>query len=70
MRQTVTISLPKAIKKALDQVTKSEGLTRSDIVRESLQDYLFIRQFRILRRKMMAKTPSVYTDQDIFDRVS
>ena len=72
MRQTVTISLPEKMKKALDKVTRSEGLTRSDIIRESLQDYLFLKQFRSLRARMMekAREQGVYSDKDVFDRVS
>ena len=72
MRETITISIPEAIKKELDEVTAQEGISRSDLVRESLRDYLFIRRFRILRSKMMARAQAqgVYTDQDIFNRVS
>ncbi|HEV8129760.1 MAG TPA: ribbon-helix-helix domain-containing protein [Acidobacteriota bacterium] len=72
MRETITISLPKEIKEELDRVTKRERVTRSDVVRESLRDYLFLRQFRSLRTRMVAKAQSrgVYTDQDVFDRVS
>jgi len=68
MRETITISIPEKVKKELDKATKQEGLSRSDIVRESLRDYLFIRRFRSIRNKMTAK--SFYTDKDIFDRIS
>ncbi len=70
MRETITISIPEDIKRQLDKVTAQEGTTRSSIIRESLRDYLLIRQFRSLRKRMMAKAPRVYTDQDVFDRVS
>ncbi|MCK4248145.1 MAG: CopG family transcriptional regulator [Candidatus Omnitrophica bacterium] len=70
MRETITISVPANIKKQLDKITAQDGTTRSGIVRESLRDYLFIRQFRTLRKKIIAKTSRVYTDQDIFDIVS
>jgi len=70
MRKTVTISMPEEIKKQLDKITSQEGTTRSNIIRESLRDYLFVRQFRFLRRRMTAKSPRIYTDQDIFNRVS
>jgi metal-responsive CopG/Arc/MetJ family transcriptional regulator len=72
MRETVTISLPKAVKDELDRLVEEEGITRSDVVRESLRDYLFLRQFRMLRAKMSAKAKKrgIYTDQDVFDRVS
>ncbi len=72
MRATITVSLPKEIKAELDKVVHQEGGSRSDIVRESLRDYLFIRQFRTLRARMSAKAKSrgIYTDQDVFDRIS
>jgi metal-responsive CopG/Arc/MetJ family transcriptional regulator len=72
MRSTVTISLPAKVRKQLDRVSKAEGVSRSDIVRESIRDYLFIRQFRTLRKSMvsMASRQGIHNDQDVFDRVS
>jgi predicted transcriptional regulator len=70
MRETITISIPEDLKRQLDTIISQEGTTRSAIIRESLRDYLFIRQFRSLRKRMMAKAPRAYTDQDIFDRAS
>ncbi len=72
MRDTITISVPEKVRLELDRVSKAEGVSRSDIVRESIRDYLFVRQFRSLRRTMATKASrrKVYTDQDVFDRVS
>lgn len=72
MRTTMTISLPEKIKKELDRTAKAEGVSRSDLVRESLSDYLFVRKFRMLRKTMepRAAKQGVFTDQDVFDRVS
>ena len=72
MRETITISLPQDLKQELDTVIAKEGLTRSDLVRESLRRYLAIRRFRQLRLKLVAKAKAqgVYTDQDVFDGVS
>jgi metal-responsive CopG/Arc/MetJ family transcriptional regulator len=72
MRQVISVSLPKDILSELDAITTREGLSRSDIVRASLQDYLFIWRFRTLRRRMVPKATArgVYTNQDVFDRVS
>ena len=72
MRSTITISVPEKVRAELDRVSRAEGVSRSDIVRESIRDYLFIRQFRSLRKSMSAKASrrKVYTDQDVFDRVS
>lgn len=49
MRETITISVPEEIKAELDKVVRDEGISRSDIVRESLRDYLFMCRFRLLR---------------------
>ena len=72
MRSTLTISLPEKVRAQLDRVSKAEGVSRSDIVRESVRDYLFIRQFRSLRKAMVPKASrrGIRTDQDVFDRVS
>jgi len=72
MRTTMTVSLPEKIKLELDRTAEADGVSRSDLVRESLSDYLFVRKFRALRKTMVPKAAQngVYTDQDVFDRVS
>ena len=72
MRETVTISLPQAVRRELDRVAKEEGVSRSDVLRQSLEEFLFVRRFRRLRLRMMASAQSegVYTDEDVFTRVS
>jgi len=68
----VTISLPQAIRRELDRIAKKEGVSRSDILRQSLEDFLFVRRFRQLRQRMMAaaQAQGIYTDEDVFNRVS
>ena len=72
MRRAITVSIPEGIKKELDRVTREEGVTLSDIVRESLRSYLFEREFRRLRRRLMAKAAArgSYTDEDVFELIS
>ena len=72
MRQTIAISLPREIKREVDALSAEEGISRSDLIRQSIKDYLFVHQFRLLRDKMMrkAKAKGIFTDQDVFDRVS
>lgn len=72
MRETVTISLPQAVRRELDRVAKEEGLSRSDVLRQSLEDFLFARRFRRLRQRMMASAQAqgIFTDDDVFSRVS
>jgi len=72
VRESITISVPDDLKAELDRIAREEGLSRSDVVRESLRDYLFVRGFRRLRLRLMAKAlaQGVVTDDDVFDRVS
>ena len=72
MRDTVTISLPQAIRRELDRIAKEEGVSRSDVLRQSLEDFLFVRRFRQLRQRMMAvaQAQGIFTDEDVFNRVS
>lgn len=72
MRKTITISLPNDVKRDLDKATAEEGLSRSDVIRESLRDYLFMRRFRQLRARMMAKAQAqgIHTDDDVFKRLT
>ena len=72
MRSTITISVPEQMRTELDKISQADGVSRSDIVRESLRDYIFVRRFRTLRNSMVAKASrrGIYTDQDVFDRVS
>ena len=51
MRKTITISLPQELCAELDRISKAEKMTRSEGIRDSLRDYLWIRQFRALRRR-------------------
>ena len=72
MRETVTISLPRAIRRELDRIAKETGVSRSDVLRQSFEDFLFVRRFRQLRQRMMAaaQAQGIFTDEDVFTRVS
>jgi len=72
MRETLSISLPDKMKKEIDQITKEDGMTRSDIIRESLKDYLYFRKLNKLRNKLIIKAQSnkIYSEDDVFNQVS
>ena len=72
MRETISISVPEEIKNELDEAVREEGLSRSDLVRQALREFLFIRRFRKLRSSMMVRGQAhgVFTDEDVFDQVS
>jgi predicted transcriptional regulator len=72
MNENVTISLPEKVDSDLKRIAKEEGLTKSQIVKNALQDYIFIKRFRALRSKMMAKAQAegVFADEDVFEKIS
>ncbi len=72
MRRVISISISQRLKKELDAATKEEGVSRSDIVRQSLRNYLVIRRYRRLRDRGLGKAEArgIYTEEDVFKRVS
>jgi hypothetical protein len=48
MRQTLTISLPPALRHEPDAHCAETGASQSSEVRESIADYLFVHRFRQL----------------------
>ena len=69
MSQTITISLPDDTKDALNNAATEEGLSETALVEKAVSDYLFVRQFRNLRERLMSQRKNL-TDQDVFDLVS
>ncbi len=68
MRESISISLPEDLKAELDEAVSVEGVSRSDVVREAVREYLFIRRFRALRQELIpyAEAAGVFTDEDVF----
>jgi predicted transcriptional regulator len=69
MSQPITINLPNETKNALGQAAAEEGLSENTLIEKALTDFLFLRQFRNLRDRMMS-TNKPRTDRDVFDFVS
>jgi metal-responsive CopG/Arc/MetJ family transcriptional regulator len=72
MRDTITVSLPSDIRTQVDAFAELHGLGRSEVVRDALQEYLFFRRSRQLRARMIAEAQAqgLFTDEDIFERIS
>jgi metal-responsive CopG/Arc/MetJ family transcriptional regulator len=72
MKESISISIPKDIKRALDKEGKAEGISRSAVVVEALKKYLGVRKIESIRSKMIPKARSqgIYTDEDVFARLS
>ncbi len=71
MRATVTISLPVKLKRDLDKLAKQENASRSDIVRRSIADYMFLRRYDRLTSELQAqaRAKGIYTEEDLFKRL-
>ena len=65
---TLTIRISDDLRSELQDISKSESLAVSDIVRESIRRYVAIKKFRSLRGKMMpfAEAQGILTDEDVF----
>jgi metal-responsive CopG/Arc/MetJ family transcriptional regulator len=72
MRDTITVSLPARIRSEVDAFAEQHGLGRSEVVRDALQEYLFFRRSHELRARMVAEAQAqgLFTDEDIFERIS
>ena len=72
MRKAVTVSLPETLTDELDAVSREEGTTRSEVVRDALKRYFTLREYRALRAELTieAESKGIITDEEVFDRVS
>ena len=72
MAQTITVILPADVKQAVDDLSQKEGVSPDEVVGRAVKQHIFLRQFRSLRERMSAKAKNqgVFTDQDVFDRIS
>ncbi len=72
MRNTMTISLPPALMKEITRIAKAEGVSKSDVVRESIKRSLFIKNLDTVREWAVPKAQAmgVYSDEDVFKIVS
>lgn len=72
MRNTMTISLPPAVMREIARIAKAEGVSKSEIVRESVKRSLFIKNMDSIREWAVprAQAMGVYTDEDVFKIVS
>lgn len=72
MNQTLTIRIPRELKKELEELSKIEQKPVSDLVRDSLRRYIAIQRFRQLRNMVLpfAEAQGILTDEDVFKIIS
>jgi predicted transcriptional regulator len=68
----LTVRLTPELGRQLEKVAKEEKIPVSDIVRESLSRYVAVLRFRELQKRAVkrARAQGIYTDEDVFKRVS
>jgi hypothetical protein len=68
MKQTLNIRIPSDMRQDLASISKAEHVALSDLVRESLREFIAVRRFRRLRGKVLpfAETQGLLTDEDVF----
>jgi len=72
MRSVLSISLPEKTSSDLEKFAKSTGRSKSDIVKESINLYLWEAQFRKMQRRLSAKAKrrGIVSEDDVFKAVS
>ncbi|KUG22149.1 hypothetical protein ASZ90_008073 [hydrocarbon metagenome] len=72
MRSVLSVSLPKKLATDLDVLSKETGRNKSDIVKESLAEFLWENRFRRMKKRLSnkAKAAGFVTDDDVFKAIS
>ena len=72
MKQAVTVRLPDELRKELQQISDNEAKPISDLVRESIQKFVSVYNFRRLRNTVLpfAEAQGILTDEDVFRTIS
>jgi predicted transcriptional regulator len=72
MRTVLSISLPNQMAGELEAFAKATGRNKSDIVKESLGQFLWEARFRQIKKGLAkkAKVAGIIAEEDVFSRVS
>ncbi len=72
MRSVLSVSLPEKMAADLDSIAKETGRNKSDIVKESLGEFLWEKKFYRMKKRLShkAKAAGFITDDDVFKAIS
>ena len=72
MRSVLSVSLPEKMAAELDVIAKETGRNKSDIVKQSLGEFLWENRFRRMKKRIIpkAKAAGYVTDDDVFKAIS
>ncbi len=64
-----TLRLPVTVRKELEKISKQEKIPAGQIVRDAVDRYIAIKQFRNLRKIVLpfAEAQGLITDEDVFE---
>jgi predicted transcriptional regulator len=72
MRSVLSVSLPAKMAAELDILARKTGRNKSDIVKESLGEFLWEKRFSQMKKRLIpkAKKAGFVTDDDVFKAIS
>ncbi len=72
MRTVLSIYLPEDLYRRLDSFAKETGRNKSDVVRESINLYLWEKRFERVKGKIrpLARKAGIITEEDVFKSIS
>lgn len=72
MRSVLSVSLPEKMAAELDLLAKETGRNKSDLVKESLGEFLWEKRFSRMKKRLRpkAKAAGFVTDDDVFKAIS
>jgi predicted transcriptional regulator len=67
--KTITIRVSDQLEAELEKASRDLGTSRSDVMREALQNHLRLQKFKSIRKSVMplAESRGYLTDEDIFN---
>jgi predicted transcriptional regulator len=71
-QSNLSVRIPQALRRQVDELSECEERPLSEIVRDSLQRYVAVRKFELLRKKTLpfAESQGFLTDEDVFKAIS
>ena len=72
MEKKITITVPDEYASELEELAHEEECEDEEVVLDVLRRHLLIRRIRLMREAKIpeAQEQGIFTDQDVFDRVS
>jgi predicted transcriptional regulator len=71
-QSNLSVRIPQTLRRQVDELSEREERPLSEIVRDSLQRYVAVRKFELLRKKTLpfAESQGFLTDEDVFKAIS